>query len=384
MPPLPRRLTLSALFLLIFVAAPSTAPAQASLSNEAAAVLERFAAQLAEDVEADSVGGITAAVVFGDQVVWADAFGWADRAQQIPAGTETIYRVGSISKSITAVALVQLAEQGVLSLDDPVEHSFPAITSLDSLPDLASSITFRQLASHTAGLIREPTLPDAASGLIETWEDKILMSIPTTSFKSPPGTEYSYSNIGFGILGLALSRAANKPFMALVHNGIFEPLGMQSSTFILTPEMKEHLAVGYANRGDSVNTAWPAREHAGRGYKVPNGGVYSTVGDLAQFIAGQTGAASNPILSAESRAEMQRVQTPESDTEGYGLGFSIRRSEAGHRIVGHGGSVAGYTAYLCFEPETKIGVILLRNYNSGRTNLGRSASRLLSNLVTTL
>ncbi len=170
--------------------------------------------------------------------------------------------------------------------------------------------------------------------------------------------------------------------MDLVHDRIFEPLGMTSSTFILTPEMEQRMSVGYLNRGGSINTHLPAWEHGGRGYKVPNGGVYATVGDLALFIAGQTGAASEAILSPESRAEMHRIQTPGSDTQGYGLGFSVRRNEAGHWIVGHGGSVAGYTAFLCFDPETQIGVVLLRNYNQGRTNLGRSASGLLTDLVT--
>ena len=364
-------------------ALPGVVITQGDDAATAEAALARFAVQIERDVRADGIGSITAAVVRGDRVVWTRAFGWADRDQQIPATPETIYRTGSISKSVTAVLLAQLVEDGTVSLDDPVAQYFPEINQLADPPDGALPITFRHLVSHTAGLIREPNLPGAAAGPIATWEAKILASIPTTSFQTPPGTEYSYSNIGFGLLGLALSRAAGQPFMDLVHQRIFEPLGMTSSTFILTPEMEQRMSVGYLNWGDSIDAAIPALEHAGRGYKVPNGGVYATAGDLARFIAGQTGAAPTAILSPASRAEMQRIQTPGDQTRGYGLGFSVRQAEGGPWIVGHGGSVAGYTAYLCFDPETQIGVVLLRNYNRGQTSLGRTASALLVDLVKT-
>lgn len=376
-----RSLFLVAAWVVAIGMATPQAHAQPVLSSEAEAAIARFAAQIESDVQADSIGSIAAAVVDGNRVVWAEAFGWADRERQIPAIPETIYRTGSISKSITAVALVQLVEAGVLGLDDPVARYFPEINQLADSLKRTPHITFRHLASHTAGLIREPELPGAAAGPIATWESQIIASIPTTSFKTAPGAVYSYSNIGFGMLGLALSRAAGQPFMDLVHARIFEPLGMTSSTFILTPEMEQRMSVGYLNWGDSIDTDLPALEHTGRGYKVPNGGVYSTVGDLAMFIAGQTGASSAAILSPESRAAMHRIQTPGSNTRGYGLGFSVRLDEAGHWVVGHGGSVAGYTAYLCFDPETQLGVVLLRNYNRGRTNLGRSATGLLADLV---
>lgn len=178
--------------------------------------LERFGTQLAEGVAADSIGAISAGVVVGDQVIWGRGFGWADRERQIPADAETIYRTGSISKSFTAVLMVRLA-------------------------------------SHTAGLVREPQLRRAAAGPISSWEDKIIASIPTTSFQDPPGVRYSYSNIGFGILGLTISRAAGSSFIKLVHEMIFDPLGMKSSTFIITPELQGRLSTGYAVRRGGGN-----------------------------------------------------------------------------------------------------------------------------------
>jgi CubicO group peptidase (beta-lactamase class C family) len=354
------------------------------------AVLEDFAQRLQDDVSTDGIGSMAVAVFQGNTVLWTRAFGLADAEREIAATPHTIYRIGSISKTVTAALLLQLVDRGVVNLDDSLSQHLPEITGVngDSTPASpqgdsvqARGITFRQLASHTSGLDREPGLDDAATGPIEGWEDKILASIPRTLLERDPGAAYAYSNIGYGILGLALSRAAGEPFMALVEEGIFEPLGMTSSTFVIGEGMAPRLAVGYRNSRDgAVDTGRPAREHTGRGYKVPNGGVYSTVGNLARFAAAVMGATDPQLLSDESRAEMLRIQTPEDSTRGYGLGVVLLESEDGVRMAGHGGSVAGYTAYLAFEVESRIGVALLRNYNRGATTLGETASELVMDL----
>ena len=346
------------------------------------AAIDSFRVRIRSDVAADSVGGITAAVVVGDRMIWAEGFGWADRDRRIPAGVETIYRIGSISKSFTAVALMRAVNAGVLALDAPVAGVLPPVSGFAGARPGARPVTFRHLASHTAGLVREPALQDAAAGSIEHWEQKVLASIPATRFDTLPGARYAYSNIGFGVLGLAVARATGTEFRALITREIFEPLGMTHSSFSVPQDDLRHLAAGYANRRDgTIDADSPAREHAGRGYKVPNGGIYSTVGDLARFVAGMTGASGDALLPPEHRREMMRVQTPERDSTGYGLGFQIIASGGGRRFVGHGGSVAGYTAHLIFEPESGIGVILLRNYGTGRTNLARASVELLALLT---
>jgi CubicO group peptidase (beta-lactamase class C family) len=345
------------------------------------AAISRFEAKLAQDVAEDSMGSISAGVVIGNDVIWVNGFGWADIEKQIPADAETIYRTGSISKSFTAVLMMQMVEKGYFKLDDPVEKYFPEIRDLADKPEDAGLITFRHLASHTSGLIREPKLKGAASGPISQWEDKILASIPKTSYQSLPGEKYSYSNIGFGMLGLAVSRAVGKPFMDLIKENIFDPLGMTSSFFILTDEHISNLSMGYVQRRDGkVDAEFPAMEHAGRGYKVPNGGIYSAVGDLSKFVAAMTGASSEKIFSEEARKEILKRQTPEGGS-GYGLGFFRQKDEDGFISIGHGGSVAGYNASMVFDPESKIGVVVFRNYNRGKTNLGRSTRNLLKELV---
>lgn len=346
------------------------------------AAVAKFEATLAGDVAKDGVGGVAAGVVVENTLVWARGFGWADVGKSIPMDVMTIGRTGSISKSFTAVLMMQLVEAGIFSLDDPVANYFPEINSLaDSLKE-RKPITFRQLASHTSGLIREPKLEGAASGPIAYWEEKILASIPNTSFLASPGEKYSYSNIGFGILGLAVSRAARIPFMQLMNDYIFKPLDMESTAFVLTDEMWDHLSTGYRVKKDStIDSEQPAMEHSGRGYKVPNGGIYSTVPDLTKFIAAMTGASPVQIITRESREEMQEFQTSGNDSTGYGLGFFIRVTADGIKVVGHSGSVAGYNAYLGFDPDSRIGVILLRNYIPGSTHLRRSGEAFLLELV---
>ena len=365
----------------IAFAVPLCTTAIAAQAPTRSAVIEGLRAQLEADVAADNVGSITAAIVIGDSIVWSQGFGWADRDKRIPAGPNTLYRIGSISKTFTAVVLAQLVDRKVVALDDPVERFLPEVRGLANPRSGTKPITFRHLASHTAGVIREPRLQGAARGPIAEWESKVLASIPTTSFDTLPGAQYAYSNIGYGILGLALSRAARAPFMTLVEDGIFKPLGMTGSTFIVTESSRPSLSVGYANgRDGAIDAEGPAAEHAGRGYKVPNGGVYASVTDMARFTAALTGAG-KPLMSDSMRRAMLTKQTPEPGASGYGLGLQLASPNGGALVASHGGSVAGYTCSFAFDPVSRIGVILLRNYGQGRTRLGPVAEQTVRALT---
>ena len=344
--------------------------------------LTAFSRQLRVDVAADDVGGIVAGVMVDGDLVWAQAFGWADRDARTPMSTASISRTGSISKSVTAVLMMRLLDEGVIGLDEPVERYLPAFASIKDRRVDAQPVTFRHLASHTAGLIREPQWPDAVVGPIELWDKRIVESLPLTAYDTVPGARYQYSNIGFGTLGLALAKAAGRPFMEMVRTEVLEPLGMTGSEFVVAGAKREaRLAAGYVIGQDgSIDGGQPAREHAGRGYKVPNGGVYSTVADLGRFMGAMSGVPGLRILSEESRQEALSIQTPENPNRGYGLGFSVQIDEQGRKIASHGGAVAGYTAHMAFDPEARIGVVLLRNYGRGSTNLGTATQGLVAQL----
>lgn len=346
--------------------------------------IESFSEGLAEDVLLDEVGGIVAGVIVDGDPAWAGGFGWKEREESVPMAPSVVSRTGSISKSVTALVLMRLVDEGVVRLDDPVERYLPEFRAVRDRPSGSEAVTLRHLASHTAGLEREPAnVEEMVRGPIDLWEERIVESLRNTAFDTLPGVRYQYSNIGFGALGLALSRAAGTPFMELVRREVFGPLGMVGSSFVVVgTELEERLATGYVNgRDGTLDDETPRREHEGRGYKVPNGGVYSTVSDLGRFLGAVAGVPGLRIISEGSRRKMVTVQTPEDENRGYGLGLSIDASDPGFTVAGHGGSVAGYTAYMAVHLESGLGVVLLRNYQRGETNLSQSARSLLARLT---
>ena len=214
-------------------------------SSRDSIVIAEFANRLSGDIKKDDVhGSISAAIIKNGKVIWAAAFGYTSRNKDIPADTNTIYRIGSITKTFTAVILMQLVEERKVKLDDPVEKYLPEIKSLKGYSD-KTIITLRQLASHTSGLEREPDMPGASLGPVDQWESKLLSCIPYTSFNTSPGTSFHYSNIGYALLGLALERASGVPYIQMVQQRIFIPLQMDN-TFFSVPENKmAELAEGF-------------------------------------------------------------------------------------------------------------------------------------------
>jgi CubicO group peptidase (beta-lactamase class C family) len=354
------------------------APPEAKLTFTS--IITAFEKHMQADRTFDKVdASISVAIIHKDTIVWSRAFGYADKDTHLPADTSTIYRIGSVSKSFTSFLMMELVEKGVLKLNDPVELYLPEVKKLKGYND-STKITFLQLASHSSGLEREPELIGADAGPIANWEKILLEAIPATSFESKPGTKFSYSNIGYAILGLALSRAAGKPFITLVEENIFVPLQMKNSFYVVPPEKNAKLAKGMLNnRFGGVNLATPRMEHAGRGYKVPNGGIYSTPNDLSKFIMAQLGY--SKLLSDKSLTAIQTNVVPESkgSEAAYGLGLYTFGYD-NYRLFRHAGSVAGYSAEMAFEKNSKYGVVLLCNYNVINVNLGWRAQELLKQL----
>jgi CubicO group peptidase (beta-lactamase class C family) len=344
-------------------------------------IINAFENQLRKDVEDDNINGsISAAITQGDKIIWANSFGPSTVKGERAANIDTIYRVGSVAKSFTAFLMMQLVQEGIIDLDEPIENQLPEIQELEGYSD-STRITFRQIASHTAGLQREPKLEKANSGPIEEWEMKVLRSIPTTGFETKPGDKFSYSNIGYGLLGVALSRAANKPFIELMDEKILGPLRMNNSYFIVPDHKMNALAQGIGGGPfgeEELDLEGPKNEHRGRGYKVPNGGLYSTPTDLGIFLINCTGY--TKLLSGKYLLLMRNNHNPEANNQGYGLGFEIYQDRS-ISIIGHSGGVLGYSSYFGFEKDHHYGVVLLRNYNWGTTNWDVDPKILLRKLA---
>jgi CubicO group peptidase (beta-lactamase class C family) len=349
---------------------------QACIGQSLQKILSHYATQLQEMTEKDTTGSLSGAVFIGDSIVWSGAYGKADNGKGIAADTSTIYRIGSISKTFTAYLMMRLVQEGVIGLDDPVAKYLPEITQLNG-PG-ASTITFRELASHTAGLDREPGLQGASSGPIQEWENKVLASIPTTGVHPPIGEHFLYSNIGFGILGLALSRAAHRPFMEMMTTWVFLPHRMTSSFYIIPYKDSARVATGYTRTKEGYDSRQPTAEFSGRGYKVPNGGIFTTPNDLARFLIAQTG--DQDPLQKRFRDTMQTIQTKEKPGERYGFGLEIGTIK-GHRILNHDGGVAGFNAFMAFAPKTRTGVILFGNRDDMLHSLTAIEAHLLEELI---
>ena len=246
----------------------------------------------------------------------------------------------------------------------------------------------------TSGLAREPKdLPRYLVGAPQDWLDTAFRAVEAVSFEYEPGTRYQYSNIGYAMLGGAVERAGSQPFMAQVTEHLLAPLGMESSIFFPTPEFEDRIAAGVTVNDDgSLDAETPAREHEGRGYKVPNGALYSTVADLGVFLRFLTGAEGEPfeavIPSSVRRDNLQKAFATGDLTSGYGFGFMARRRDDADgnpfTAYGHGGSVAGYRAAAWIEPETDAAVILLRNVGGDGLNLSEQSLTALAEVVAAL
>lgn len=383
------RLVLAAALLWTLVSAPvaqSQAPDSRS-STILETALRGLDAALAAEFEKDGIGGASIGVVSGDKLVWSRHFGFADaEAKRVPTN-DSAYRIGSITKQFTTLALLQLVEQGKMRLSDPIAKYVPEIKAVKTEFPEAPPITLLQVATMMSGLAREPGCANHSVGPLSVWQQKVLDCLPQTRYQFEPGTEYLYSNIGYATLGLAIERAAGKPFTQVVTDQIFKPLGMTRSTFEPTPALRQDLAHGYVRRDGKGDRTGPDRELDGRGYRVPNGAIFSTVNDLARFVAWELGEGPSGILKKETQeANYRRVYSATNTsgtltmTSGYGLGFqAMRRGDL--VFLGHGGSTAGYHASALVHRPSRIGVIVLRGCDSCPFDAGPVAAQVLQRLI---
>jgi CubicO group peptidase (beta-lactamase class C family) len=323
--------------------------------------------RLPELLERYDVPGATVALVEDGDVTWTAAFGEADREDEQPMATDTVFRVASITKSVTAWGVMKLVERGEIELDDPVEHH----VTRWKLPDdefNTEKVTIRRLLTHTAGLQME--LPDDDQ-LFEPGEeiplpDEVLAGEgleAAAQFERPPGSGFSYSNAGFVLLELLIEEVTGREYETYIVEEILEPLGMDDATFSWDEEVESTIATGYYFDGERSPVFIDP-------IKAP-GGLYATVEDIARFVAASTeGPDEEPpgrgVLDPETLAE---IHAPEVETTGlyghvsdsYGLGNFVETLSGGHRAVWHGGQHTGWLSHYHCVPETGDGIVVLTN-----------------------
>jgi D-alanyl-D-alanine carboxypeptidase len=296
------------------------------------------------------------AVVLDNKLAYSHAYGNARLEPLTPATAAMRYKIGSVSKQFTATAILMLAEQGKLTLDDPVARFLPDLTR-------AKDITIRQLLSHTSGyqdywpqdyvppfMLTEVTAKD----ILDRWARKPL------DFE--PGTQWQYSNTNFVIAGLIVEKASGMPLLRFLSSRIFEPLGMSSVVNIDQDHLADTDPTGYLRY--ALGPLRPA-PHEGKGWLFAAGELAMPVADLAKW---DIAMMEERLLKPASYREMQKcVELKNGLPTNYALGIEVMSRE-GRRMLEHSGEVSGFTAENMLFPDDRTAVIVLVNQDSVRTS----------------
>ncbi|WP_162207413.1 serine hydrolase [Dyella japonica] len=276
---------------------------------------------------------------------------------------DTVFEIGSITKTFTATLLAQQVIAGKLQLDQPVATLLPGFT----VPTRdGKSVTLGNLASQNSGLPRMPTNFASANPndpFVDYDAAKLKAFLASYSLPRDPGASYEYSNLGVGLLGYALSVHAGKSYEQLLQQQIFQPLGMHHSTSVQDDALRGRLAPGHGGKDQPVAN-WHFDVLAGAG------AIVSTADDMLRYLKANMGLQPSPLYPA-----MQLAQTPRADSpipsERLGLVWMVRHS-AGGDIIEHNGMTGGYASYLGFTADRRHGVVVLTNKNVTVDDLGQA------------
>ncbi|HEU4828660.1 MAG TPA: serine hydrolase domain-containing protein [Gemmatimonadales bacterium] len=316
------------------------------------------------------IGGGMVLVRNGAPVAWHHA-GQADRDARQAADSATIYHWGSITKTLTAIGIMQLRDRGLLSLDDPIVRWVPELRQLHNPFGNTDSITLRMLLSHSAGF-QDPTWPYGEGKAWEPFEptrwEQLVAMMPYQEIRFAPGSRYGYSNPAFIYLARVIESITGDPYQSYIQKNIWTPLGLTRSYFGATPyHLAEDRANSYTIRRDSA--AGTRIVAVGRdfdpGITIPNGGWNAPLGDLASyasFLLGASGgdaaraARFDGVLRRSSIEEMWRSVVPVDGPESMGLSFFLLELD-GQTIAGHTGQQAGFRSFLYLDPEAGTAVV---------------------------
>ncbi|MBW3623097.1 MAG: beta-lactamase family protein [Armatimonadetes bacterium] len=315
---------------------------------------EGIAEKIRRELVDQSLPSLALAVSRDGEFLREEAWGWANREQRIPATPHTMYSLASISKPITATALMILVERGQIDLDVPL-NEYLGDTKLKAWVGDAADATVRRVASHTSGLHLhyqffyedEPHRRPPMDETIRRYGHLV----------APPGERHYYSNFGYGLLDHLIARISGQSYAEFLRREVFLPLGMTRASVDLAPGLEAYAAERYGSDG----LAYPFYD-----FDHPGGSaVYCSAHDLVRFgllhldthLPDQ-----KAILSEESIREMQTpVQLNDSSSCGYGIGWRVEEDDNGYRSVSHGGGMGGVNTILKLIPTEEIAVAVLCN-----------------------
>ncbi len=300
--------------------------------------------------------GATIAILKDKQVIYAKGYGYSNIAQRAPARPEERFQIGSISKMFVATAILLLAEDGKLGLDDKVGKYY------SGLPDSWSNITIRMLLSHSSGVTGDPD-PSSTDPSIDRRFDSFMAgsdaervaAIAAIPLRSTPGSQFEYSNLAYGVLGMLATKVAGMDHVELLQQRVFRPLGMTSVRKIDAANSPAGGAAGYRQEGDSVReiTLGP---NIYRFAALGAGGLEMSVLDMAKWDQALYGS---QVLKPSSLSEMTRAQIATVNGS-YGLGWYLFTVN-GRPLFKHSGSMAGFVAEYRRWPDDRFSTIVLTN-----------------------
>ncbi|MEM9989426.1 MAG: serine hydrolase [Pseudomonadota bacterium] len=315
----------------------------------------------------DNIPGISVGIVYDQELIWDKGYGYSNLEKKIPADADTLYSICSISKVFTAMGVMQLRDQGKLSLRDPVSKHLDWFNIKETYPE-SGPATIKGILTHSSGLPREASFgywigPDypfpTQQQVKETIKDKETLY--------PSQTLFQYSNLGLVLAGDIIEEVSGQNYSDYMQSSILQPLKMDNTrTYFPTERHGQDMAIGYTGLHRDGKRE-PVKPFYTKGVTA-SAGFTSSVNDLAKFISWQfklLDEKDQNILDVNTLREMHQVQWTDPDFETTrGLGFSV--TKIGDKMMhGHGGGCPGYITYISLSPEEKLGVIVLTNASDG-------------------
>ncbi|MBL8268471.1 serine hydrolase domain-containing protein, partial [Steroidobacter sp.] len=287
---------------------------------------------------------------------WEEGFGWADRAARVPATEHTMFCLASLSKTLTATAMMTLVRDGKIDLDKPINDYLgdDKVTSYIGNP---KDVTVRRVADHTSGLPGSdqwfygdevPKTPDLGANIRRYG---IVVN--------PPGERFTYSNLGYGVLGHLLAQVSGKTYGQFMQEALFVPLGMNRSALDITPGFDAYKATRYDYSGRPIPFYLSVEPASAT--------LFASAHDLARFgmfILKNRLPDQRPVLSDELIDSMTKNPVRETADSGYGIGWEVS-NVGGHHVISHSGSASGVSSNFMLLPEQNLGVVTLANIDGG-------------------
>ena len=325
-------------------------------------------------IQAENIPGVAYGVVVDNELVLASATGVMNIEEDLPASTNSAFRIASMSKSFTAMAIVKLRDEGKLSLSDPASKYIQEMAEMEYLTSDAPEITIRNLLTMTAGFPEDNPWGDRQLDESDDMLLDLMRSGPT--FSNPPSFAYEYSNTGYALLGAIISKVSGQPYQNYIREHILLPLGMENTYWEIDEVPDDKLAIGYRWEDEQ----WKLEPMLHDGSYGAMGGLITTIEDFSKYISFHLSAwppRSDEDSGPVKRSSLREMHTPQFSrlfsgaedyngdpcalVNGYGYGLGIRNDCNGIVRVSHGGALPGFGSNYVFFPEYGVGLMAFCN-----------------------